>query len=110
MDFVDGSVFSKWAMLGPVMIPTFALLGFTPAFTQVIYGVGDTLANSINPTRVMVLIVLSYYLQYRKKSGIGTVIAYQIPYFMAFGAVWLLQLIVWMVLDLPLGLGSSIYM
>ena len=40
----------------------------------------------------------------------GTIIANMVPYSLTFTVVWLIQLVVWAVLDLPLGPGGGIFL
>jgi aminobenzoyl-glutamate transport protein len=40
----------------------------------------------------------------------GTVIANMIPFSFCFTIVWLLQLVAWAMLDLPLGPGGKIFL
>src|SRR5690606_23184338 len=39
INMVMGSASAKWAIMGPVFIPMFMLLGYTPEFTQMAYRV-----------------------------------------------------------------------
>jgi aminobenzoyl-glutamate transport protein len=40
----------------------------------------------------------------------GTVMAMSIPFSIVFLLVWIIQLIVWMVFNLPLGPGAGVFM
>ena len=44
-----GSASAKWAILAPIFIPMFATLGYHPAFTQMVYRIGDSITNPITP-------------------------------------------------------------
>jgi aminobenzoyl-glutamate transport protein len=44
-----GSASAKWAIMAPVFIPMFMLLGYTPEFTQVAYRIGDSTTNIVSP-------------------------------------------------------------
>src|SRR5690606_19246412 len=44
-----GSASAKWALMAPVFIPMFMLLGYSPELTQVAYRVGDSVTNIISP-------------------------------------------------------------
>jgi aminobenzoyl-glutamate transport protein len=48
--------------------------------------------------------------RYDEKAGIGTVIATMLPYTVAFLIIWIVLLVVWMVLGIPVGPGAPIYM
>ena len=44
-----GSASAKWAILGPVFIPMFMLLGYSPELSQAVFRVGDSVTNIISP-------------------------------------------------------------
>jgi len=108
INFFVGTVGAKWAMLAPVLVPMLALLGYHPAFAQCVYRIGDAVTNTINPINVYLPIVLGYMKIYNPDAGIGTVVAYQIPYALTFLLIWTIQLIIWYLLKLPLGPISPI--
>jgi len=105
-----GSGSAKWALLAPVFVPMFMLLGYSPAFAQVAYRIGDSTTNSISPLFPYFPILLGFIKRYDDDAGIGTVMSMTIPYSLVFGLVWIAQIILWMVLKLPLGPGAAVYM
>ena len=40
---------AKWAILAPIFVPMFMLLGYHPGFTQLLYRLGDSPTNAITP-------------------------------------------------------------
>jgi aminobenzoyl-glutamate transport protein len=44
-----GSASAKWAVMAPVFIPMFMLLGYSPELVQAAYRVGDSVTNIISP-------------------------------------------------------------
>ncbi|MBE0676299.1 MAG: AbgT family transporter [Bacteroidales bacterium] len=104
-----GSASAKWAILGPVFIPMFMLLGYSPELSQAVYRVGDSVTNIISPMMSFFALIIVYFEKYDKKSGIGTLISTMLPYSLTFFVVWTLLLIGWILLDLPLGPGAGIY-
>lgn len=108
LNFVAESVSTKWTMIAGIVIPMMAILGYHPAYAQTIYRVGDALTNSINPIMYYIPLILEVARKYKKDAGIGTIIAYQFPYFIAFTILWSLMLVVWFVFDLPLGPGAPV--
>jgi len=110
MNLTVVSASAKWAMLAPVLVPMLALMGYSPAFTQCAYRVGDAVTNSINPISAYLPIIIGFLQKYKKDAGIGTVIAYNIPYAVSFLVIWTLLFVVWYLFNLPLGPGASILM
>jgi aminobenzoyl-glutamate transport protein len=105
-----GSGSAKWALLAPVFVPMFMLLDYSPALAQVAYRIGDSTTNSITPLFPYFPILLGFMKRYDDDAGIGTVMSMSIPYSLAFGIVWIIQLIIWIIFKLPLGPGAGIYL
>lgn len=109
LNFIAGSVSSKWAMISTIIVPMMALLGYHPAYAQCVYRVGDALTNSINPIMYYIPMILAVFRKYKKDAGIGTVVAYQFPFFVAFFILWTLMLILWFLTGWPLGPGGPVF-
>ncbi len=104
-----GSGSAKWALLAPVFVPMFMMLDYSPAFAQIAYRIGDSTTNLITPLFPYFPILLGFFKRYDDDTGIGTAMSLTIPFAMVFGVVWILQLIVWYLLNLPLGPGAGIF-
>ncbi|HDJ32886.1 MAG TPA: AbgT family transporter [Bacteroidetes bacterium] len=104
-----GSASAKWAIMGPVFIPMFMLLGYSPELSQAVFRVGDSVTNIISPMMSFFALIIVYYEKYDKKAGIGTLISTMLPYTVVFFVLWTLLLIGWTSLNIPLGPGSPIY-
>ena len=104
-----GSASAKWAILAPVFVPIFMLLGFSPELAQAVYHVGDNCTNIISPLLPYFALIIVFYQKYNKGAGIGTIIACMLPFSIAFFISWMTFLIGWVLLGLPLGPGVSLY-
>ncbi|MEA3446002.1 MAG: AbgT family transporter [Bacteroidota bacterium] len=104
-----GSASAKWAILGPVFIPMFMLLGYSPELSQVVFRIGDSVTNIISPMMSFFALIIVYFEKYDKKAGIGTLISTMLPYSIAFFILWSLLLTIWIVFKLPLGPGAGLY-
>jgi aminobenzoyl-glutamate transport protein len=110
INLVMGSASAKWAIMAPVFIPMFMLLGYSPEFTQVAYRIGDSVTNIISPMMSYFALIVAFIQRYDKKAGIGTVIATMLPYSIAFLIGWSLLLIVWIMFELPIGPGAAMFL
>ena len=104
-----GSASAKWALIAPVFVPMFMLLGYTPEFAQVAYRIGDSSTNIIAPLMPFFVLTVAFFQKYDKKAGIGSVISTMLPYSLAFLIGWIIMFCVWYVLGLPLGPGSPMF-
>lgn len=109
INLVVGSASAKWAILAPVFIPMFMLLGYSPEFTQLAYRVGDSVTNVIAPMMSYFAMIVAFMERYDKNAGIGTIIATMIPYTIIFLITWLILLVIWIVAGLPIGPGAPLF-
>lgn len=84
-------------------------LGYSPEFAQVIYRIGDSSTNAITPIYPYIPIAIGMAKKYDKEFGMGSLISMMIPYAVAFLAVWIVQLIIWITFNLPIGPGAYIF-
>jgi len=108
-NFLMGSASAKWAIMGPVFIPIFMLLGYSPELAQAAFRVGDSITNIISPMMSFFALIIVYFQKYDKKAGIGTIIATMMPFSIAFFIAWVALLIVWILFGLPLGPDVSLF-
>ena len=104
-DLFITSASAKWAIMAPVFVPMFALLGFTPECTQVVFRIGASVVNIITPCFPYLPIVLVAARRYDPKIGIGTIIAMMVPYSLAFLVSWLTLMLVFYFLHWQIGPG-----
>ena len=102
-----GSASAKWALLAPIFVPMLMQVGISPDLTQAAYRVGDSSSNIITPLMPYFPLVVVYCQKYVKKTGIGTLTSFMIPYSLLFLAAWSLFLVLYWTLGIPLGLGAS---
>lgn len=105
LNLVMGSASAKWAILAPVFVPMFLLLGYPPELTQVAYRIGDSCTNLITPLMTYFAMIVVFAKKYDPDSGIGTLIATMLPYSLFFLIGWSGLLVLWMIAGLPLGPG-----
>ncbi|MCL4796199.1 MAG: AbgT family transporter [Bryobacteraceae bacterium] len=110
INLVMGSASAKWAVMAPVFVPMFMLLGYTPELTQVAFRVGDSVTNIISPMMSYFALIAAYIQRYNKDAGIGTLIAAMLPYSVAFFIVWTIMLAVWYATGWPLGPGTLMHL
>lgn len=105
-DLLIGSASAKWALLSPVFVPMLMQLGIAPELTQTAYRVGDSVTNIVTPLMPYFPLVVVYCQRYVKQAGIGTVLSMMLPYSLVLTFTWILFLLGYWALDLPLGLGG----
>ena len=108
VNLLISSASAKWALLAPVFVPMFMLLGYTPALVQGAFRVGDSVTNIITPLMSYFPLILTFAHKYDPRAGIGTLIATMLPYSVAFTIAWTLLLVGWIALGMPMGPGAPL--
>ncbi|AFN73645.1 p-aminobenzoyl-glutamate transporter [Melioribacter roseus P3M-2] len=105
-----GSASAKWAVMAPVFVPMFMLLGYTPELVQAAYRVGDSITNIISPMMSYFALIIAFVGKYDSKAGIGTLIATMLPYTFTFFIIWVILFIIWFILGIPVGPGAQMFL
>ncbi len=103
-----GSASAKWALLAPVLVPMFMLLGVSPEATTAAYRVGDSATNIVTPLMVYFPLVLTFAQRWDKNFGLGSLTATMIPYSMWMLISGLIMTFAWIFFDWPLGPGAMV--
>lgn len=101
---------AQWALMAPIFIPMFMYLDYDPAFVQLAYRIADSSTNVITPLNPYVPMVLALMKRYDHRSGFGTLFSIMLPYALIFIAVWILILIGWTLIGLPIGPGVDMFL
>ena len=109
INMLMGSASAKWAIIAPIFIPMFMIMGYSPELSQVVYRIGDSVTNVISPMMSFFALIIAFIQKYEPKAGIGTIIAAMVPYSIAFLVIWILLLVVWLTLGIPLGPDAGIH-
>ncbi|MFO8087530.1 MAG: AbgT family transporter [Bacteroidales bacterium] len=109
INMLMGSASAKWAILAPIFIPMFMIMGYSPELSQMVYRIGDSVTNIISPMMSFFALIIAFVQKYDEKAGIGTIVATMIPYSIAFFLIWVVLLIVWLVFGIPLGPDAGIH-
>jgi aminobenzoyl-glutamate transport protein len=95
---------AKWALLAPIFIPLFLRLGVEPEAVLAAYRVGDSPVNIVTPIMAYFPLIVVFAARYDRRSGIGTVIALMLPFFLVLAVGWTAFFLLWYLLGIPWGL------
>ena len=104
-----GSASAKWALLAPVLVPMLMLLGITPEMTTAAYRVGDGATNIITPLMVYFPLILIFCQRWQRDFGLGSLAATMLPFSIGLLLSGMVLVGAWVMLDLPLGPGASVF-
>ena len=100
---------SKWMIFSPVVVPMFMQSNISPQFAQVIMRAGDSMTKGFTPLLASFVIYIGYLNIYNLNSdkpySIRTSLKMISPYFLLISATWILLIIGWYIIGLPIGPG-----
>lgn len=103
------STASKWMIFSPVVVPMFMQSNISPQFAQIIMRVGDSITKGYTPLLASFVIYLGYLniynLQKDRPYSIRKSLELITPYFLIMAVTWVLILIGWYIIGLPIGPG-----
>ncbi len=102
---------TKWAILSPIVVPMFMQSSLTPEFAQAVFRAADSSVKGITPVFSYFVILIGFLQIYNKKKDdivtITDAMSLMIPYTIAFSLLWLIIVICFYILGLPIGIGVS---
>jgi aminobenzoyl-glutamate transport protein len=100
----------KWQIASPVIVPLFMQSNITPNFAQFIFKAADGVGKAITPVFIYYIIMLAFLEKYRisekKQVSVFGVLKDIMPVALLSLVVWLLIIIIWYVMGLPIGVGT----
>ena len=112
-----GSIFvpnlsTKWAIMSPVLVPMFMQSSFTPEFAQAVFRAADSATKGVTPLFTYYVILLGFLQIYNsKKRDVITLtdgMSLMMPYSIAFSILWLLIILGFYIIGLPLGFNTGV--
>jgi len=101
------SLQTKWSIFSSVVVPMYMQANLSPEFAQVALRVADSMTKGITPLLASFAIYLGYLNIYNlnkdKPYTITSSIKLIMPYFLLMALTWLLLLIGWYILGVPIG-------
>lgn len=104
------SPISGWSVLSST-VPTLMQVGVSPEFAQLIFRFGNAVAIGLTPIFAYFIVYMAFlgnYNQSDKPITLKRAISYQLPYALMTAALFLAILMVWYVVGMPLGVGTSV--
>ncbi len=108
--FVPSSL-AKWTIMANTVVPAFMNAGMSPGFAQAVFRMGESVAMGITPLLAYYVIYLAYIEQYNqgdKPIRLFEVIKWQLPYALMMLCVCLIAIIVFYLINIPLGVGGMV--
>ncbi len=104
---LPGSI-AKWAIFAPNIMPVVMQANISPEFAQLVFRAGDSITNIITPLFTYFVIFIGFIEVFMKnKNDFSIKGCYRVifPYFLGVTIIWLLMLVCWYIVGLPIGPG-----
>ncbi|MBE6144590.1 MAG: hypothetical protein E7169_03340 [Firmicutes bacterium] len=110
MSILIPSLSTKWLLAYPIFVPLFMRSNITPDFTQFIFKAADGIGKAITPMFVYFIVMLAFLEKYNTKENnkitvFGT-LKLILPCVLLFAGLWLIIIIGWYIIGLPIGPGT----
>lgn len=99
----------KWSILSTSVVPLMMQSEITPEFAQTIFRFAETSTMNLTPALAYFIVYLAFLEKYNQgetKIKLFESIKYQIPYAAIVGITLLVLIIVWYIINIPLGINS----
>lgn len=107
--FIPSST-TKWNMMAPLIVPLFMRSNITPEFTQFIFSISDGIGKAISPFFIFFVVMLGFLQKYNdnndKEITIFGTIQLMLPSILLLAIIWLVLIICWNIIGLPLGIDT----
>lgn len=103
------STASKWMIFSPIVVPIFMQSNISPQFAQVVMRAGDSMTKGFTPLLASFVIYIGYLniynLHKEKPYTIRKALNMIRPYFLIISLTWILIVVGWYIIGLPIGPG-----
>ncbi len=99
---------NKWAILSGSVVPTFMNAGLSPEFAALVFRAGECATYGLTPIMAYFVIYIAFMELYNtnEQEGIFGSIKYIVPYSLATFAMWIVIILLFYIIGLPLGIGA----
>ena len=107
--FIPASI-PKWNLVAPIYVPLLMRANISPAFTQTIFLAADSVGKLFSPIYVYLIVAIGFMYKFEKDTNmsiIGT-IKKIMPVILILSVVWLVIIVGWYLIGLPIGINSTI--
>ena len=103
---------TKWAIMSPVIVPMFMQSSLTPEFAQAVYRGASSATLGMAPLFTYFVILIGFLEIYNKRKNdtvtITDAMSLMLPYTIAYTILWLLIILAFFIIGLPIGPNTSV--
>lgn len=110
ISILNPSTVSNWGLISPVLVGSLARANISPAFTQMIFKVGDSIGKCFSPFYIYFIILLGFMYKADTEDEdinfFGTM-KKMLPIMLIMALTWVIIIIGWNLIGLPLGVNTK---
>lgn len=103
---------TKWAMLSPVIVPMFMQSSMTPEFAEAIFRAADSSMKGLTPIFSYFVILIGFLHIYNKRKNdvitITDAMSLMVPYTIAVTILFIVIILAFYIIGIPLGFGTGV--
>ena len=107
--FIPGSV-EKWNLIAPIYVPLLMRANIAPSFTQTIFLAADSVGKLFSPIYLWLIVAIGFMYKYEKNTNLSIMGTMKkiMPVILILSLVWIVIIIGWYLIGLPIGINTSI--
>ncbi len=103
------SLTARWEILSGTVVPLLMTSGYTANFAQLIFSSFGTVFYGLTPIMAYYVIYLSFSDKYDKGgTGVLKSLRYLLPYVFIILTMWIILVTLWVLVGIPLGVGTNV--
>lgn len=100
------STLTKWSIMSPIIVPLFMRANLTPAYAQFIFMASDGIGKALTPIFPYFIILLGFMHKYGQENiSLTKTFKTMLPTILMLTLVWIMIIICWYIIGLPIGVG-----
>lgn len=107
---LNPSTVSNWTMAAPVLVCSLVRANISPEYTQMIFKAGDSIGKSLSPFYIFFIIMLGFLYKADSEDEdinyFGTM-KKMMPVILVMSITWIIIILGWILIGLPLGINTS---
>ena len=107
--FIPGSV-EKWNLIAPIYVPLLMRANIAPSFTQTIFLAADSVGKLFSPIYLWLIVAIGFMYKYEKNTNLSIMGTMKkiMPVILILSLVWIVIIVGWYLIGLPIGINTNI--
>lgn len=107
--FIPSTV-AKWNIIAPIYVPLLLRANISPSFTQTMFMAADSVGKLFSPIYIYLIVAIGFMYKYEKNTNISIIGTMKkiMPVVLILSLVWIVIMIGWYLIGVPIGINSNI--